>query len=111
MSEELLLNNKRGNLTQCFNQNNQNYFCMGAKTIDHARLRNMDLSMPHQKHRPLGYQSLIVAMLLSFLFLAKLVLRSERNRDHSIMKKERVKKSFEKSKNVLEEELKNGQFA
>ena len=38
-----------------------------------------------------------------------MLLRSECNRDHSKMKNESVKKSLEKTKNVLDEKHKNGQ--
>ena len=30
----------------------------GGKTLDHTEIQTMDLPIPHQKHCPLGYQSL-----------------------------------------------------
>ena len=53
------------------------------------------------------YGSLTSAMLQSNLCQQQALLRS--NRDHSKMKNESVKKSLEKSKNVLEEKHKNCQ--
>ena len=41
---------------------------MGAKIVNHAGIRTIDLPIPHQKHCPLGYYALLVAMLQSILF-------------------------------------------
>ena len=57
---------------------------------------------------PLGYQPLVAMLQPIFFYWQQAVLRGESNRDHSKMKNESVKKSLEKSKNVLEK-CKNGQ--
>ena len=66
---------------------------MGAKIVDNAGIRTMDLPLPNKKHCPLGYQSLLVAMLQSFLFQQQALLLSENKKDHSKMKNESVKKT------------------
>ena len=65
-----------------------------------AWISTTDHPLHIQLHSPLGYQSLVCTI------LAKALLRSENNRDHSKMKNESVKKSLEKSKNVPEEKRK-----
>ena len=84
---------------------------MGANVVDHAGIRNMDLPIPHQKQCPLSYQAL-VARLKSIYFSKKLYFGEsdrDRDRDHSKMMKESVRKSHEKSKKVLEEKRKTVQ--
>ena len=82
---------------------------MVANIVAHAGLRTMNLPIPQQKYCPLGFQALDFGMLQSLLYQQQAVLQSANKRDHSKMKNENVKKSLEKSKNVLEEKCKKGQ--
>ena len=79
---------------------------MDAKIVANDGIQTTDLPSPHQKHCPLGYTAFLVSMLQSILFKQPALPRIESNRDHSIMKNESVKKSLEKSKNVLEKRRK-----
>ena len=93
MLEELLSNDSGCSLDKLF--------FIGAKIVEHAAIRNKDFPIPRQKHCSLGYQPFRYAA-IDFI-LATILLRSESNREHSKMKNKSVKKSLEKSKNVLEE--------
>ena len=70
---------------------------MGANIVNHAGVGTTHLSIPDQKHCPIGYQALLVAMLPLISFKQQALLRSESNRDHSKIKDESVKKTLEKS--------------
>ena len=76
---------------------------MGAKIVDHAEIRTMDLRIPRQNYNQ-NISGHSFAMLR--LLFDEQAFRSECNRDHPKLKKESVKKSLEKSKNVLEEKRK-----
>ena len=82
---------------------------MGAKNVEHAGMRTIDIPVLHQKYYPLGYQALLFDMLQSILYSQQVLLQSENNSDHLKMKNESVIKSLEKLKKVLEEKRKNGQ--
>ena len=76
------------------------------KTVDPDGIPTTDLPIHNQMHWPLGYHAIVFDMLQPTSYEQQALLRSENNRDHSKMKNESVKKSLEKSKNVLEEKRK-----
>ena len=57
MSEELLLNDRRGKLIRDFK-----FFFKGAKILYYLGIQTIDLPSPDQKHCPLGYQALLAAI-------------------------------------------------
>ena len=65
MSEELLLNDRRG---ISFGGGSLDHFSLWVQKVARAGIRTMDLPIPHLKHCPLGYPALLFAMLQSFLF-------------------------------------------
>ena len=100
MSEELLLNDRRGNLIQGLPRSNY-----GCKKFFPRRDSN---------HCPPDPQPQLLTTALQITYLtysaAEFILALlQSNRDHSKMKNESVKKSLEKSKNVLEEKRKTVQ--
>ena len=98
MSEELLLNDRRGNLIQGL-QSRSNY---GCKKIFPCRDSNHCPSDPQPQILTTALQVTYLTYSASEFKLALL----QSNRDHSKLKNESVKKSLEKSKNVLEEKRK-----
>ena len=80
----------------------------GRNNFDPTGIRTIDLPILNHMHAPLDYQTLLTAQLQPILHKQQALLQSESNIDHSKMSKS-VKRSLEKSKNVLEEKTQNGQ--
>ena len=104
MSEELLLNDRRVSLIQGLYP--RSIFSMGAKDLSPAWIRTTDLPIHSHTHQQLGYKS------LNFLnsatdFITATRFNSEQSGNHSKMKNKSVRRSLEKSKNILEEKRKN----
>ena len=103
MSEELPLNDRRGNLIQ--GPLPKSIFPYRCKNLALNGIQTLAPTIHDQPHQSLRYVSLIFINCDHFYFSNKLYF-GERNRDHSKMINESVKNSLEKSRNVLEEKSK-----